>query len=173
MRLLKFFRSKRRKAESEAASSPARGEDIPSGGSEYLAEGDYDIGKLARFRVKARLVKQVPIDRSHPPRSWYGGKPQVPDYLNWPVAGGKPMVFVAQIDCSELPGDLWGGVGPRSGWLLVFLGPSGRGLPVRVIHTAELGPERTPPEVRAIDWLYTDNGMHCRKVRPSPFRNGP
>lgn len=173
MRLLKFFLSKRRKAESEPVSSPALGEDIPSGGLEYLAEGDDDIRKLARFRVEARLVKQVPIHRSSPPRSWYGGKPQMPDYLKWPVAAGKPMVFVAQIDCSDLPRDLWGGVGPRSGWLLVFLGPSGPGLPVRVIHTADLGPERNPPDVREIDWLYTDTRNALPDGAPITFPKWP
>ncbi len=160
MRLLRFLRDLRRTAKSEAESPPKQGTAHATDGAEFLIDGDEDLSKLARFRVEARLVKQVPIDRSRPPRSWYGGKPQMPDYLVWPIAEGKPMVFVAQIDCSELPPDLWGGVGPRSGWLLVFLGPthprprSESALPVRVIHTSELGPERNPPANPEVEWLF-------------------
>jgi hypothetical protein len=163
MRFLKFFGSKRRDAQSEAASSLAQRGDGGSESPEFLTPGDYDIKKLAQFRAEARLVKQVPIDRSRPPRSWYGGKPQMPDYFAWPIAEGKPMVFVAQIDCSDLPRDLWGGVGPRAGWLLVFLGPTypqdaPADLPVRIIHTTDLGRERNPPATPKVDWFYSGMG---------------
>lgn len=165
MRLLTFFRNKHQKTKSKRSGLSKQGVG-PAEGAELLIEGDDDPGKLARFRVEARLVKQVPIDRTRPLRSWYGGKPQMPDYLVWPTAKGKPMVFVAQIDCSELPSGLWGGVGPQTGSLLVFLAPSypqNSDLPVRVIHTTDLGAERDAPAIPEVDWLFTST----RQASPS------
>jgi hypothetical protein len=179
MRFLKFFGSKRRDAQSEAASSLAQRGDGGSESPEFLTPGDYDIEKLAQFRAEARLVKQVPIDRSRPPRSWNGGKPQMPDYFAWPIAEGKPMVFVAQIDCSDLPRDLWGGVGPRAGWMLVFLGPTypqhtdASDLPVRIIHTTDLGRERNRPATPKVDWFSSRMGSASPDVAAFTFPKWP
>jgi hypothetical protein len=84
----------------------------------------------------------------------------MPDYFQWPRANGKPMVFVAQMHCPDFPAGLWGGVGPREGWLLFFIAPEFQRdghLPVKVIHTMKLGPERDDPgRVDEIEWLSYD-----------------
>ena len=103
------------------------------------------------------LVRQVPPRFDEAPRSWLGGLPMMPDDVEWPRSvaperldeGEVPLHFVAQIACADFPEDLWGGVGPRTGWLLLFLNPhdSQGDDPrlFRVLHTAELGSERQPP----------------------------
>lgn len=106
--------------------------------------------------VTAVLRRQVPL-RDEPPRSWLGGLPMMPDGVEWPRGvddqyperGEIPLHFLAQIACEDLPADLWGGRGPRTGWLLFFINPNhfsgeDNGLH-RVIYTRELGSERQPP----------------------------
>ena len=72
--------------------------------------------------------------------------------MPWPcMDGGAPLQFVAQVCCADLPKEMWGGIGPREGWLLLFVecysmeGESRDGN-VQVLHLRELGPEREPPE---------------------------
>lgn len=98
------------------------------------------------------LRKQVPIRFDEEARSWLGGLPRMPIGTEWPRASArKPLNFVAQIDCSALPPDLWGGLGPRTGWLLLFVdfddidGQYNRKI-ARVLHVPELGPEADPPK---------------------------
>jgi uncharacterized protein YwqG len=106
--------------------------------------------------VTAVLRRQVPL-RDEPPRSWLGGLPMMPEDVEWPRgvseenpdAGEIPLHFLAQIACEDLPADLWGGLGPRTGWLLFFINPNdgtaeGEGMR-RVLYTTELGTERQPP----------------------------
>lgn len=106
--------------------------------------------------VTAVLRRQVPV-RDDAPRSWLGGLPMMPEAVEWPRGvnperpdqGEVPLHFLAQIACEDLPKDLWGGIGPRTGWLLFFINPnhvdaSGQDTR-RVIHTSELGAERKPP----------------------------
>lgn len=103
------------------------------------------------------LRRQVPIRYGEAPRSWLGGLPMMPHGVEWPRGhnpekreqGARPLHFVAQIACADLPAELWDGLGPREGWLLFFLdnnasdieGPEQN----RVIHTSTLGHERQPP----------------------------
>jgi hypothetical protein len=109
-----------------------------------------------RDSITAVLRRQVPV-RDEPPRSWLGGLPMMPDDIEWPrgvsyenlEAGEVPLHFLAQIACEDLPADLWGGLGPRTGWLLFFINPNdgtaeGEGVR-RVLYTTELGSERQPP----------------------------
>ena len=108
--------------------------------------------------VSLVLVRQVPPRFDEPPRSWLGGLPMMPDSVAWPRSvaperldeGEVPLHFVAQIACADFPAELWGGVGPRSGWLLLFLNPhdSQGDDPrlFRILHTAELGSERQAPD---------------------------
>jgi hypothetical protein len=106
--------------------------------------------------VTAVLRRQVPL-RDAPPRSWLGGLPMMPDGIEWPrgvseenpQAGEVPLHFLAQIACEDLPADLWGGLGPRTGWLLFFINANdgtaeGEGMR-RVLYTTERGTERQPP----------------------------
>ncbi|MCR2833410.1 DUF1963 domain-containing protein [Parerythrobacter lacustris] len=106
--------------------------------------------------VSAVLRRQVP-PRDEAPRSWLGGLPMMPDGVEWPRAAGseypekgeRPLHFLAQIACEDLPPDLWGGIGPRTGWLLFFIDPNSCTAEAEgdraVIHTPELGTERAPP----------------------------
>lgn len=109
-----------------------------------------------RESITAVLRRQVPV-RDAPPRSWLGGLPMMPDGIEWPrgvrdenpEAGEVPLHLLAQIACEDLPADLWGGLGPRTGWLLFFINPNdctadGEGVR-RVLYTTELGSERQPP----------------------------
>ncbi|WP_133121895.1 DUF1963 domain-containing protein [Pleomorphomonas carboxyditropha] len=98
------------------------------------------------------LKRQVPIRFGEAPRSWLGGLPMMPESVAWPRAGdGAPLHFIAQIDCADLPINLWNGLGPHNGWLLLFvevlqledLSADGA---VQVLHIDQLGAERQPPE---------------------------
>lgn len=68
-----------------------------------------------------RLRPVMPLPGQDVSGSWIGGLPCLPPEMPWPVIGDRPALFLAQMDCSELPAELWGGAGPRSGWLVFFL----------------------------------------------------
>lgn len=98
------------------------------------------------------LLRQVPIRLEEPARSWLGGLPQMPEGVAWPrTEDGAPLQFVAQVCCADLPKEMWGGIGPREGWLLLFvecysMEDENYGGNVQVLHVGRLGPEREPPE---------------------------
>jgi uncharacterized protein YwqG len=107
--------------------------------------------------VSVVLRRQVPPRFGEAPRSWLGGLPMMPDHVEWPRSvssehshrGERPLHFVAQIACADFPAELWGGLGPRKGWLLLFIDPN-EGVPegpdaFRVLHVDALGSERQPP----------------------------
>ncbi|WP_313622611.1 DUF1963 domain-containing protein [Achromobacter sp.] len=107
--------------------------------------------------VSVVLRRQVPPGAVESARSWLGGLPRMPDGVEWPRSlssenpqrGERPLHFLAQICCSDLPRELWGGLGPRQGWLLVFIDPN-QGCPKGsdafcIMHLPQLGPEREAP----------------------------
>src|SRR5690242_5525248 len=117
--------------------------------------------------VSVVLRRQVP-PRAEAPRSWLGGLPMMPDHIEWPRSvsseypdrGERPLHFIAQIACADLPAELWGGLGPRAGWLLLFIDPN-QGVPegpdaFRVLHIDALGAERQPP----VDLGPVHDGMY-------------
>lgn len=97
------------------------------------------------------LKRQVPIRFDEAPRSWLGGLPMMPKLTKWPRDGeGAPLHFIAQICCADLPRTLWNGLGPRKGWLLLFvetlkLEDHAENKTVQVLHTSNLGSEHQPP----------------------------
>jgi uncharacterized protein YwqG len=107
--------------------------------------------------ISVILRRQVPLRHAEPPRSWLGGLPMMPADVEWPRgknpekrdAVPEPLHFIAQIACADLPPEIWGGVGPRTGWLLYFANnnTSQNDNPetYRVLHIAELGEERPVP----------------------------
>jgi uncharacterized protein YwqG len=119
------------------------------------------------------LRRQVPIRHDEPARSWLGGLPVLPDAVEWPRGvnpenpgeGARPLHFLAQISCADLPADLWGGLGPREGWLLFFLNnnTSSQDDPEthRVIHVHDWGRERQlPSDIGQVhDGVYTGSNF--------------
>jgi len=90
--------------------------------------------------VSVRLVPQVPI-RNESADGWLGGGARLPAGLRWPETGGTPLQLLAQVDSAALPAALWDGLGPRHGWLTIFIEPVKCTL--QVMHFAEAG-ELTP-----------------------------
>jgi hypothetical protein len=141
--------------------------------------------------VSVVLRRQVPVRWEEPARSWIGGLPRMPESVAWPLGpvvdhpelAPTPLHFVAQIACADLPPELWGGLGPREGWLLLFLNAQNwDGMVdselVRVLHIAELGPERGPPPgiYPVHDETYTgpDYGfVRAQEDVPSVWRRWP
>jgi hypothetical protein len=139
--------------------------------------------------VSVVLRRQVP-PRSEAPRSWLGGLPMMPAHVAWPRSisaefperGERPLHFLAQIACADLPAELWGGLGPRRGWLLFFIDPN-QYQPegpdaLRVVHIESLGSERAAPA----DLGPVDDGEHTSAYydhflsladRPSVWRRWP
>jgi len=75
------------------------------------------LEKLGRPAV--RLVKSEPAGT----RSKLGGLPSLPDDLEWPSWKGTPLVFLAQIDLSELPRPILMDDWPSDGVLYFFYHP--------------------------------------------------
>jgi hypothetical protein len=119
--------------------------------------------QMARARgkqaVSVRLVPQVPI-RSESANAWFGGGARLPAGLPWPEIGGAPLQLLAQVNCAALPAGLWDGLGPRHGWLTIFIEPVQ--FKVQVMHFAEVG-QLTPGPA-----LPLDNNIvgYDRRVRP-------
>ncbi|MEO8374008.1 MAG: DUF1963 domain-containing protein [Sphingomonas bacterium] len=113
---------------------------------------------LVSETISVVLRRQIPVRFDEAPASWLGGLPMMPDEVEWPRGvnsekpeeGARPLHFVAQIACADLPPELWGGLGPRQGWLLFFLNSNASTLDDgklhQVLHTMTLGDERDPPD---------------------------
>lgn len=141
--------------------------------------------------VSVVLRRQVPVRWDAPARSWIGGLPMMPEDVEWPVGpttdyperGQTPLHFVAQIACADLPPELWGGLGPRTGWLLLFLNGQDwdvmdNSKAIRVLHIPELGPERTPPPgiMPVHDEMYTGPNygfVRSQEDIPATWRRWP
>jgi hypothetical protein len=93
--------------------------------------------------VAIRLALQIPPRDAGRASSWFGGSPRLDARMAWPEIRETPADFLAQIDCSALPADLWGGLGPRSGALAFFIHP--RDGDMLVVHVAEPGDPVGPP----------------------------
>lgn len=85
-----------------------------------------------------------------PPSSWIGGLPEMPADIPWPEQDGKAAMFLAQISMSDLPEDIWGGLGPKTGWLVFFFAPSDWG-GVRVLHAEERAAPRRYPNGSCVE----------------------
>jgi len=75
------------------------------------------------MKVTATLRPIVPIPAGLEIRSWLGGRPRLPDGMAWPEVDGTPLQFIGQLDCRAFPENLWGGLGPRDGWLAILSHP--------------------------------------------------
>lgn len=127
--------------------------DVLVGLAEQVARDRDMVAANERPRPFVRLVPQVPILPGALPRSWFGGVPSLPEGTAWPVCDGKPAEFLAQIDCSGLPADLWDGAGPRAGWLSFFLGTEEGYIAAKIVHTRSRGAPVQPPRLMNFEWL--------------------
>jgi uncharacterized protein YwqG len=107
---------------------------------EMLAKAsDKDLAD--HYRNEVWLRANISARPHGPETSWIGGNPKLPDPFRWPSRDGQPYQFLCQINCATLPKELWGGLGPRTGWLAFFSTISGK-IDVKVIYAPQLGPER-------------------------------
>lgn len=107
---------------------------------EMLAKAsDEDLAD--HYRNEVWLRASVSARPHGPETNWIGGDPKLPDPFRWPSRDGQPYQFLCQIDCATLPKELWGGLGPRTGWLAFFSTISGS-IDVKAIYAPQLGPER-------------------------------
>lgn len=94
-------------------------------------------------------VVPLPAQRS---AGWFGGMPRLPAGIAWPEIEGEPLRFLCQIDLSALPANIWSGLGPRRGWLAVFLHPEK--LTPKVLHLdGELKRREGPGQTDAV-WFW-------------------
>lgn len=103
------------------------------------------IEARGRETLLARLVPQVPIRDRDETVGWIGGGARLPDGMNWPATGDSAHQLLVQVDCSRLPAGLWGGLGPRQGWLAIFLDP--QTVDAKVLHFTDAGEFRPSPPV--------------------------
>jgi len=90
-----------------------------------------------------RLMPQIPPRDAIFRKSWIGGRPRLPDAVEWPRIDGREGDFIAQIACAELPPMLWDGLGPRTGSLAFFANPdSGE---ATALHLTGDAPPRDAP----------------------------
>ena len=134
-----------------------------------LANWDEDVeGQKPEYRTAVDLVLEAPITSRPPTVGWLGGRPHLPKDVSWPNHGKHPCQFLGQVDCSALPPELWGGRGPRRGWLCFFLGKGGDDA-AKVLHIPERGPERTPPP-GVIKGILEGKYLHFGKEVPERFQ---
>lgn len=127
----------------------------------------YDVvaQQQTSFYPAKKLAPQVPppqsfgvkvVVNSGKSASWFGGRPKLPKHIEWPRSGDHSYLFIGQIDCTELPSAIWGGIGPRSGWLAIFASHHER-LDAKVIHFSDPGQKNVRPED-----VFNENMMYER-----------
>lgn len=96
-------------------------------------------------RTAVRLVPQVPVTSSDACDAWLGGGARLAPGMDWPVIDEKSLQLLAQLNCAKLPADLWDGLGPRRGWLAIFVHPET--LQPKVLHFATAGDFKPSPPI--------------------------
>lgn len=94
--------------------------------------------------VNVRVRLMPPGSEAGTSRSYLGGRPALPPGMEWPRGPGGPCAFIGQIAMDEVPAELWGGIGPRHGRLLLFEDTTPR-FAIRAIHCPADGSEREFP----------------------------
>ncbi|MFG5120404.1 DUF1963 domain-containing protein [Methylorubrum sp. POS3] len=106
-------------------------------------------------RSVAILKPQIPIGVGQS-IGWFGGNAALPLGMAWPEQDGQKLLFVGQINLSALPQDLWSGVGPRVGWLGIFLPAHWPPNPT-IIHFDGPLAEAIAPAPNSADWTRIYN----------------
>lgn len=92
---------------------------------DYGLAGYYDAAR-AQLRNAIVLECDKCDAASAPGASRLGGRPDLPSTLDWPRHQGRPLAFIAQIDCAQAqPCDLAGEL-PAQGWLYLFYDAQGQ-----------------------------------------------
>lgn len=115
------------------------------------------VEMLAAARADAgpsvALVPAVPLPTQEQ-AGWFGGAAALPKDTIWPDIDGTPLCFVAQIDLTQLPQNIWSSVGPRQGQLVVFMHPERPS--VRVLHVDGALETRQGPSPNDAHWVWRD-----------------
>jgi hypothetical protein len=120
--------------------------------------------------VSVRLVPQVPIRDDA--TAWLGGGACLPEGFDWPDEDGTRLQLIVQFDCSLLPADVWDGLGPRHGWLAIFLNPKTAN--PTVLHFADAGPyQASPPLDSECNIVGLDMRPSKSDERPRPVQAFP
>lgn len=130
------------------------------------APGGGDNGGGGGPQRQSAAQRRVCLKPAWPQRetgSWVGGVPRLPATTIWPVRNGAPLPFQAQIALSDMPETLWGGLGPRSGWL-VFFGNSENGQDAVVLHVDGAVAPVSQPEGVAHHWHWNTENDALREM---------
>lgn len=138
-----------------------------------VAEQAHRIERDEAEAVALRLLPQIPPRDAISTHSWLGGRPRLAAGMEWPRIDDQPADFLAQIDCSALPPELWGGLGPREGALAFFL--HRRRPQVRVLHLRDPGHPVAPPFALndAEGWFGPHGGLDLGDLAPFAIRAFP
>jgi hypothetical protein len=118
-------------------------EDMLAGAISQVQHEQEMVEARGREPFLVRLVPQVPVRDRDQAVGWIGGGARLPVGMEWPMIGDSALQLLVQVDCSRLPAGLWEGLGPRHGWLAIFLDP--RGMKAKVLHFADAGAFRSSP----------------------------
>jgi uncharacterized protein YwqG len=142
--------------------------------AQFIAHNFEMLGKHAdssasQYQNQIWLRAVLPARRGATEIGWLGGNPRLPDPFEWPSRDGQPYQFLCQIGCASLPPGLWGGIGPRTGWLAFFTALAGHG-DVKVIYAPKLGPGRRNESAwrKSATNLYWIDGKHDPLLAPPP-----
>ncbi|MEU5882707.1 YwqG family protein [Spirillospora sp. NPDC047279] len=107
-----------------------------------------DIAREALTLLRPSIAL-TPAQSSGAGRTRFGGLPPIPAGTEWPTFDGRPLTFLAQLDCAALH-PLLGGDWPlpREGLLLFFFDDTFadfEGSDARVLHVPSGTPERPAP----------------------------
>lgn len=138
-----------------------------------VEEEAHRVEKVSAEEVTLRLVPQIPPRDAISTNSWLGGRPRLPAGMEWPKIDDQPADFLAQINCADLPRDLWGGLGPRDGALAFFI--HRRRFDMRILHLRDTSMPATPPYTLndPEGWFGPHGGLASGDLAPFAVRAFP
>jgi hypothetical protein len=140
MNLIKRIFFNKRKKNTEANNKVAR---------DGLDEIMRSIAWMSEIPVGV-LTPAVPLPAKDA-AGWFGGAPRLPKELAWPEIDGTPLCFLAQIDLTQVPQNIWSGLGPRQGQLAFFIHP--HDLKAKALHIDGVTEKRAGPSPVSSDWF--------------------
>lgn len=112
-------------------------EDLLTGAVSQVLHEREMVEARGREPLLVRLVPQVPVRDRNEAAGWIGGGARLPVGMSWPTIGDSALQLLLQVDCSRLPAAIWEGLGPRLGWLAIFLDP--QSMKAKVLHFRDAG----------------------------------